>query len=95
MYNQKYKYKNVKTNIVSDHSQLPTSCIPLDEHFDFLYLPVSTLELCSLNPVPGATTYHFCVLFQSIFLLVTCGRGVINTSKLYRRYTFVDNTSLY
>ncbi len=35
MYNQPYKYKNVKTYIVCDHSQLHTSCIPLDENFDF------------------------------------------------------------
>ncbi len=35
MYNETYKYKNVKTNIVCDQSELHTSCIPLDEHFDF------------------------------------------------------------
>ncbi len=69
MNNQIYKYKNVKTNIVCDHCQLPTSCIPLNEHFDFYYLPVSTLELCPSNPVPGATTYHFCSFFQAISLL--------------------------
>ncbi len=35
MYDQTYKYNNVKTNIVCDHSQLPTSCILLDEHVGF------------------------------------------------------------
>ncbi len=34
MFNQTYKYRNLETNIVCDHSQLPTSCIPLDEHSD-------------------------------------------------------------
>ncbi len=56
MYNETYKYKNVKTNIDCDHSQLRISCILLDEHFDFKYLLVSTFELYPSNPVPGAIT---------------------------------------
>ncbi len=28
-------------------------------------MPVSTLELCPSNPVPGATTSHFCSVFAT------------------------------
>ncbi len=71
MYSQTYKYKNVKTNIVCDHSQLPTSCIPLDEHFDFF----NTCQFLHWNYFPQ--TQHlgplsiFVLFFQSISLLVS------------------------
>ncbi len=63
-------------------------------------LTFNTCQFLHWNYVPR-TQYlgpllSILVLFFKLYLyLSACGRGFIDSSKLYRRYTFVDNISLY